>query len=232
MSSWILIVVALSLSKAPRTVTVSELAEGRAAPPATFLLHSGRGKRETWSLPARTAAVVTGWFTRYLPTIHECPVVLVSMQLRLQVGSCLTWLWLTLGLTHQHTPCVYSAVCWVIDWILWTRMNLRPYTLRGKRNLMQQQSYTALPTKLWVKSTLSYRGQSPGRRGTSCWSLHPCGQTCFGLRLIPKWQGCLFAGRVHICHHRSSALNRGVFSKTNSCVILYVLYKVKELTQN
>lgn len=24
----------------------------------------------------------------------------------------------SLGLTHQHTPCVYSAVCWVIDWIL------------------------------------------------------------------------------------------------------------------
>lgn len=78
---------------------------------------------KVWSLPARTAAAVTGWFTRYLPTIHECPVlhvivVLVSMQLRLQVGSCLTWLWLTLDLAHQHTPCVYSAVCWVIGWIL------------------------------------------------------------------------------------------------------------------
>lgn len=119
----ILIVVTLSLWKFPRAVTVSELAEGSAAhlQPFRCLVEEGKG-RCGLGQPAQQQRWQAGSHT-HLPTIHECPVqhvivVLVCMQLRLQVGSCLTWLWLTLGLTHHHTPCVYSAVCWVIDWIL------------------------------------------------------------------------------------------------------------------
>lgn len=102
----------------PRTVTVSELAEGRAAPPATFLLHSERGKRETCGLcqPAQQQRWQAGSHAIYQLSmnVRSC----MSSSSWWACSSCLTWLWLTLGLTHQHTPCVYSAVCWVIDWIL------------------------------------------------------------------------------------------------------------------
>lgn len=89
--------------------------------PFCCIVKEGKGRHVVFAGPHSSSGdrLVHTLSTNY----HECPVlhvivVPVSMQLRLQVGSCLTWLWLTLGLTHQHTPCVYSAVCWVIGWIL------------------------------------------------------------------------------------------------------------------
>lgn len=81
-----------------------------------------------WSLPARTAAAVTGWFTRYLPTIHECPVlhvivVLVSMQLVPHMVMAHAWL-----NPSTYSMCLLSCLLGhrLNTSCLWTRMNLHP----------------------------------------------------------------------------------------------------------